>query len=73
MPVPVSSVLGSITGSKPRKTFVKAHHLSTKRNVGTTRAIAKPTAVAPTLFGNQNLVRPTDTYNESQFSGGPKR
>jgi hypothetical protein len=73
MPVPVSSVLGSFTCIKPSKTIAKAPHLSTKRNVGTTRAIAKPTAVAPTLFGNQNLVRPTDIYNSSQFGGGPKR
>jgi hypothetical protein len=39
--MPVSSVLGSFTGLKPGNTILKAHHLSTKRNVGTTRAIAK--------------------------------
>lgn len=39
--MPVSSVLGSFTGIKPSKTIVKAHHLSTKTNRGTTRAIAK--------------------------------
>ena len=69
----VSSVLGSFINNSGNTRLLKAPHLSTKRNVGTTRAIAKPTAVAPTLFGNQNLVRPTDIYNSSQFGGGPKR
>jgi hypothetical protein len=72
--MPVSPVLGSFIGLKPGNTRRKAPHLSTKRIVGTTRAIAKPTVVAPTLIGSQFLfignpflVPPASSYNEPQF------
>ena len=39
--MPVSSVLGSFTGLKPRNTTVKGKQFAIKTNRGTTRAIAK--------------------------------
>jgi hypothetical protein len=59
--MPVLSVLGSFI-KKPGNTILKVPHLSTKRNIGTTRAIAKAKP-------NNTWNGPTNPYLSANLGG----